>query len=97
VNRCLFAVVACLALAACHTIRYDTGRAASPRKVERTIHFTFWGLGNQPAVVDLDAACPEGAARWRSESTAGDWLLSVVTIGIYAPRTVTIECVEVAR
>ena len=40
-NRRLLAAVACLALAACHTIRYDTGRPASPRRVERTIHFTF--------------------------------------------------------
>jgi len=97
VNRRLLAAVACLALAACHTIRYDTGRPASPRRVERTLHFTFWGLGNQPATVDLDAACPEGAARWRSESTAGDWMLAVVTLGIYSPRTVTVECAEVAR
>jgi len=97
VNRRLLAVLACLALAACHSVRFDTGRPASPRKVERTIHFTFWGLGNQPAVVDLDAACPEGVARWSSRSTAGDWFASVLTIGIWSPRTVVIECAEVSR
>ena len=96
-NRRALAAAACLSLAACHTLRYDTGRPASPRHVVQTVHFTFWGLGGQPARVDLDAACPEGVARWRSESTAGDWLLAVVTLGIYSPRTVTVECAEVAR
>jgi hypothetical protein len=97
VNRRALAAALCLALCACHTIRYDTGRPASPRKVERTVHFFFWGLGGQPAKVDLDAACPEGAARWKSGATFGDWLGEVLTLGIWAPRTIVIECAEVAR
>ena len=83
-------------LSGCHTVRYQTGRPASPRKVEQTHHFYFWGLKGKP-VVDLDAACPEGVARWSSQSTAGDWFASVLTIGIWSPRTVVIECAEVSR
>lgn len=90
------ALCAAAALAGCHTVRYQTGRPASPRKVEQTHHFFLWGLVGKP-VVDLDAACPEGAARWSNHSTAGDWLASVVTLGLWSPRTVTIECAEVAR
>ncbi len=86
-----------LLAAGCHTIKYDTGRKPSPRHVEQKLHFFAWGLGNQPATVDLDAACPEGVARWESGASGGDWFLSVVTLGIYSPRTVIIECVEVAR
>jgi hypothetical protein len=48
-------------------------------------------------VVDLDAACPQGVASWRSDAKVGDWLLDVLTIGIYNPRTVTIQCAEVSR
>jgi Bor protein len=97
VPRSALLLAATLALAGCHTIRYDTGRPASPRHVEQTVHFFLWGLAGQPAHVDLDAACPEGAARWQSGATAGDWFLEVITLGIYAPRTVIIDCAEVAR
>jgi len=95
-RRALAATLLALALTGCHTIRYDTGRPPSPRHVEQKVHFFFWGLRGKP-VIDLDAACPEGAARWKSQSTFGDWLLDVVTLGIYGPRTVVIECAEVAR
>jgi len=80
----------------CHTVRYETGRPASPRHVEQKVHFFFWGLAGKP-VIDLEAACPEGAARWQSSATFGDWLADVVTLGIWGPRTVVIECAEVAR
>jgi Bor protein len=92
----VLAAAAALALAACQTIRYEAGRPASPRHVELQVHFFFWGLSGKP-VIDLDAACPEGVARWRSEATAGNWLVDVVTLGIYNPRTITIECAEVSR
>lgn len=80
----------------CHTVRYDTGRVASPRHVEQKVHFFLWGLVGKP-VIDLEAACPEGVARWQSGSSAGDWFLDVLTLGLYGPRTVIIECAEVAR
>lgn len=89
-------VAAALALAGCQTIRYETGRPVSPRHVEQQVRFWFWGLAGKP-VIDLDAACPEGVGRWRSEATAGDWFVDVITLGIYNPRTVTIECAEVSR
>jgi hypothetical protein len=90
------ALCAAAALAGCHTVRYQTGRPASARKVEQTHHFFFWGLKGKP-VVDLDAACPEGVARWTNRSDALDWLASVGTLGVWSPRTVTIECAEVSR
>ena len=85
-----------LGLAGCQTIRYQTGRAPAATHVEQDVHFFFWGLSGKP-VVDLDAACPQGVASWRSDAKVGDWLLDVLTIGIYNPRTVTIECAEVKR
>ena len=90
-------LAAALALGGCHTVRYQTARAPSPRHVEQVHHFFLWGLVGQPVVVDLDVACPEGAARWESGATAGGWLASVLTLGIWSPRTVVIECAEVAR
>lgn len=92
----LAAALLALSLAGCQTIRYQTGRPAAPTQVTQEIHFFFWGLKGDP-VVDLDAACPQGVASWRSDARFTDWLLDVVTIGIYNPRTVTIQCVEVMK
>jgi len=47
--------------------------------------------------VDLDAACPDGAARWRNEATFGDVVADLLTIGIWSPRTIVVECAEVKR
>ncbi len=90
------AAAAVLALAGCHAVRYDAGRSPSPRRWEKTIHFWLWGFKGDGRV-DLDAACPEGVARFRSEATALQWAAQVVTIGFWSPRRVVVECAEVAR
>jgi hypothetical protein len=92
------AILALTALAACHVVRYDTGVAPSPRRYERTVHFFFWGLvPPRGATVDLDEACPEGAARWKEKATFGDALADVLTVGLWSPRTVIVECAEARR
>jgi len=97
-RRALASAVAALSLATagCHAVRYDAGRPASPRRYERTVHFFLWGLAGRP-VVDLDTACPEGVARFRSEASFPQWLAQVATVGLWAPRRVVVECAEVAR
>jgi hypothetical protein len=90
------AALLALGLAGCQTTRYQTGRPPAPTQVQQEIRFYFWGLAGDP-VVDLDAACPQGVGAWRSDARGGDWFMSLLTIGIYNPRTVTIQCVEVAR
>ena len=92
-HRLALASLAALALAGCHVVRYDTGRPASPRVVTVPVNFFVWGLIGD-AVVDLDAACPEGAARWQNQATLGDAVIDVITAGIWSPRTVTITCAE---
>ena len=92
-RRLALASLAALALAGCHVVKYDTGLPAGPRVVKIPLNFYLWGLvGNR--VVDLDAACPGGAARWENRATAGDAIIDVVTAGIWSPRTVTVECIE---
>ncbi|HSM93860.1 MAG TPA: hypothetical protein VLT47_13335 [Anaeromyxobacteraceae bacterium] len=92
-RRTLIASLAALALAGCHVVRYDTGRPASQRVVTVPLNFFVWGLVGDRAV-DLDAACPDGAARWQNQATVGDAIIDVVTLGIWSPRTVRIECAE---
>lgn len=95
-RRRSLAVALLLVATGCHTVRFDAGRSPSPRRYERTVHFFAWGLAGRP-VVDLDAACPEGVARFRSEASFPQWLAQVATIGLWAPRRVVVECAEVAR
>ena len=85
--------VSLVALAGCHNVRYDTGRPPSDRVVNVPVNFFLWGLVGQK-VVDLDAACPEGAATWQNRATVTDALLDVITLGIWSPRTVSITCAE---
>jgi len=85
-----------LALAGCHAVRYDAGRQPSQRRYETTVHFFFWGLSGKPKI-DLDAACPEGAARFRNEAAPLHWIAEVATLGIWSPRRVVVECAEVLR
>ena len=87
----VLAVVALAGLSGCHNVRYDTGRPASDRVVNVPVNFFLWGFVGQK-VVDLDAACPEGAASWQNQATVVDALIDVVTLGIWSPRTVTIRC-----
>lgn len=95
-TRALVAAAAALALAACHTVRYDAGRAVSQRRWESTVHFFLWGLVGE-ARIDLDAACPEGVARFRNEAGPLHWVAQVGTLGLWSPRRVVVECAEVAR
>jgi Bor protein len=89
-------VVAALAVAGCHAVRYDAGRPASPRRYEKTIHFWLWGFKGDGRV-DLDAACPEGVARFHSEARPLHWVAQVVTVGFWSPRRVVVECAGVTR
>lgn len=92
-RRLVLATLVAAALAGCHVVRYDTGLPASPRVVTVPVNFFAWGLVGK-GVVDLDAACPEGTARWESRATFGDAFFDVITLGVWSPRTVTIECAE---
>lgn len=92
-RRTLLASIAALALAGCHVVKYDTGRPPGPRVVKIPLNFYLWGLVGE-RVVDLDVACPAGAARWENRATAGDAIIDVITVGVWSPRTVTVECVE---
>jgi hypothetical protein len=89
--RSIALAAALLLCAGCHAVRMDAGRPASQRRYETTVHFFFWGLG-QTVRVDLDAACPEGVAAFRSEATLAGWVAEVATLGLWSPRQVIVEC-----
>lgn len=75
----------------CQTVSYTTNRTGGGNRIEQSAPFFFWGLSGEK-VVDMDALCPNGPARWYSQQTFLDGFLSTITLGIYSPRTVVIEC-----
>jgi len=78
-------------LSGCYTARYQTNLAPGGPKMEEKGHYYLWGLIGEKTV-NLKQACPSGASRWMNQQSFVDGLLGVITIGIYIPRTIQIEC-----
>ncbi len=87
------AAIVALALAAggCYTVTYRTGLPGNGVKHEEGAHFFLWGLVNDKTL-NLDAVCPTGVSRWYNQATFLDGFLTFITIGIYDPRTIVVEC-----
>ena len=79
-----------IALAGCFPvhIRDNTQGLAA---VEMRQKFWVAGLIGDP-VVDLATICPRGTSHFEEVFTPADVLYHVVTLGIYTPRSVRIEC-----
>jgi hypothetical protein len=77
-------------LAGCYTVRIDR-RLAAMDPVHIREHFFAFGLIGE-ATHDLSTLCPKGVASYGDFFSPLDILFTAVTVGIYSPRTVTIEC-----
>ena len=81
-------------LSACATQQFDIApsNGASPSFNKNQ---TFWlgGLG-QEETVDGAKACGDASkvARVETQQTAGNIALTILTLGIYAPRNIAITC-----
>lgn len=91
----LFGVAAAAALlfctTGCQTVHYTTNRHGGGGQVEQNAPFFLWGLVGEK-VVNLNEVCAHGAARWHNQQTFLDGFLGAITLGIYSPRTIFIEC-----
>lgn len=59
--------------------------------VEKRNSFFFWGLVPTRRV-DGRATCPAGVARIAEDTTFGDGFFNLITLGIWAPRSVIYTC-----
>ena len=82
---CGFAASACARV----DVRFD-GRE-DKRPIEETHHFFLFGLAGSPRV-DAVEYCKSGLARIHEEITFLNGLFTVLTLGIYTPRSSTIYC-----
>jgi hypothetical protein len=88
---CVLALAA--PLAACHRVEFRTRLPRDGEVREKTLDYFLFGIVGQHEL-DLDAMCPSGVAGWRTESIA--WV-DVLTLGIYTPRRVVVQCAGVKR
>ncbi len=90
-RRVLLAALTVTLLGGCYNVSYATRLAGSGTYREDRGDFFFWGLVGEKTI-DMKAMCPQGVSRWKSEQTFVDGLLGLVTLGIYIPRHVIVEC-----
>lgn len=87
----IFAIVVAAVLGGCYTVRYTTGQSPGGTHHEEGANFFLWGLVGEKSL-NLETICPQGVARWQNQATFLDGFLSVITLGIYEPRTITVDC-----
>jgi len=73
--------------------RFDTGLPKGDRKETRWAHIAGYGWAT-PDPFDLEEMCPEGVAVFGSHINLLNWFPTLLTLGIYSPRTVVAWCAE---
>lgn len=92
-RRAILLTVLALALGACNTMRFEVADGPTGAEIRDRKAYFLWGL--TPAIrEDMREHCPAGVAQIREQTTFGDGALSIVTLGIYSPRTSHYTCLE---
>ena len=89
--RALALVLVVVAMTGCHTMRFGVEDGHAHNVVKERRNFYFWGLTPE-LQIDVSRHCPSGAVAVKDEQTFVDGLLSLITLGIYAPRTSEYHC-----
>ncbi len=96
-RRQLASVIIVLAMAwgllGCSRLTYRAPhKVQSYRQIEYDLHFFLWGLiGEEHVWAGRDCGAP-GVAKIFSRETPLDTVLTLITLGLYAPRTTTVTC-----
>jgi hypothetical protein len=85
------ALGAALALAGCHTMRFELSDEPVGKTVTERKHYFVEGL-IPTRVIDVTDHCANGAVAVMEETTFVDGLLGLVTLSIYTPRSSTYYC-----
>ncbi len=90
--RTVALVVALSALSGCYHIKYYNTAVPGPGEVHRIWVHNFLGGLVTVGEVDLDAKCPTGVYKLKSNMNVVDLLLASVTGLIYTPMNVVVTC-----
>jgi hypothetical protein len=81
--------------AGCYTTTLRSGANVAPATVEydaKWHHGFVLGIAEVSGPYDLRKACPNGWAQIKTETSFLNGFVELVTSGIYAPQTVTVQC-----
>jgi hypothetical protein len=90
-----FIVFAFLGLASCSTITIrpeGTKVLRTDPTYKETEDFYFWGLKNEFHVNAKDACAGKKIVQMQAQDTAKDTFYTIITLGIYSPRSARIWC-----
>jgi hypothetical protein len=86
-----------LVFAGCFRAAVTTGLPAGPDVISKPWESAFlFGLV-PPDIINGGAACIAGVARVETAHSFLNWLVSIGTVGIYTPMTVTFTCAGPGR
>jgi len=77
----------------CHTIRFEVVNEPHSQVIYDRKSFFFWGL-TPTKEVDVSEHCPAGVAAIREETRFSDGFFSVITVGIWKPRSSWYYCLR---
>ena len=83
-------LVCLLGLSGCHRVSIDKDRSGGAHFEERQDFYALGLIGEQE--IDLVKRCPRGVSSFGDVVSPLDLLFTIGTLGIYAPRTVVVEC-----
>jgi hypothetical protein len=91
--RRLFWLIAATALllSGCYRVSYKTNLTGGGKRHERWLNYYLFGVVGSYEL-DLDELCPEGVHAW-STSAAAFGVFDLLTLGIWSPRNLKVECV----
>lgn len=92
VGRALTLAAVCLLASACYHQVVQTGRTPGTTVVQKpwTATWVFGLVAAKP--IDVSPQCTSGIATVETQMSVPNWLATLVTLGIYAPRSVTVTC-----
>jgi len=85
-------IVAAFALSGCYHATIDTGLTPSGQTVKKEWAHSFIEGLVPPSVVETASKCPNGVAKVDTQLSFLNMLANAVTLGIYSPMTITVEC-----
>lgn len=90
--RLLAAVVIAAVLGGCFKVTYtNPSLPMNGQVVEQKGHFFLFGLIGD-AEVPVYQMCPTGVSQIQSGHGVGDIVLTILTLGLYAPRSYEMSC-----
>lgn len=80
------------ASAGCYHATVDTGRPPGGQTIEKPWAHSFIAGLVPPSAVETASRCPNGVARVDTQLSFLNMLANLVTLGIYSPMTITVQC-----